>query len=1425
MATTTTPANPNVPNSIIQSIKSSASVMSSTNTTDNKNTHYPQGITGTVTNNEEYLNKKINFIQNHINNLLIEITNLPEPWTYAVTEDGRVFFINEDEQRTTWLHPKTGQPVSLMIIPPLEDLPNGWQKDYILGLPYLIDHNSKKNYPTSYLNNSASQEQNINTDSIEKKPVLIERSRMKNSPNKTTQPSEDYTQNIGECVNIETNINSALSSSSTSSSSSSNTSSSYQSNGNIIQANTVQINTAIDSALRKYGWLFKLSQNGLKLWRKRYFVLTDYILDYYSDSTMTKHCGTIFLNNTHSRPTIKKDGSSAYNKKNSFKVELVSTEDDGGDQGNDMFVYLAAESTSSMNEWINKFNFVSKLKNNSQNRNLYEKRTTSNRSCSNTSLRANNSNYFIVKHDNSSSKKSSKSNSAPSSPGATHRNIFPDNSNKKLRSSLSSNKIDDKNNPDRKVIKKKLAFSDDEILNDRPSKSKTTKNSKKKEVVYSDVDTDNEANNNERLNNSYNQKYLNESFENDSKSKHKRSSSLTKSAQKTSQNNLSSSKKNDKFGSTNHIYDYKSIYDAFEKPIVDMTRLTQSMINNNSSSNQDLNESTNRVENSKNYKVIQNLVNNSNKKNDQNDFYQYNKPGSQRSMDYIDRDKIAAAAEAAAAASAALEREKEKNLNSLKQTYSNNSSPKVVQSARPITNFYQITKPQLEVLQKNELEMIIRQLRRNFVLLNHSQQRFSMLQKLYEPYELMFQHRQNQLNSSKIEDGANINELTMSLHDSYQTIKDRIKKIENKMDSIENSLKLAQTIENNNSYQKVYEDPTNIDQINLNKFSNILRLYEYQIVEMQHENELLLEDKIIVEKLVDNQIGIFSKYQNLSCEKSLTQQFNALNQEMDLLKMQLSKVNQLLNDTITDKCKHELVYHQQIQNAQNKSQNETTSNLFRASLVNPSIDSKSNSSSIWKFSSPNILTKQNTSQSQNSQFSSTDNLLNQSSNKSYTTQCTKTTSYQAHHHQYYLNNKLNDNNIISKSIDSVYSPASSTGSSNKMNSSVNTNNYSAFNSINGKKLTIQSQQHNQDSSDEHNKSDSFQPVNFTNSRPRQLNITIQQPNHNAAFVPAKNQNFKRDIIAEKKRSSIGKFPQNYHAREYFQPIQNNNQTARERLFGNMSHQQSIGSIEVDQVNNRKIAMVKPELRGSCDNDLISRFTQQNQMEYFDADYSEEIIKNLDKPDVYSIPRGNIDIEPEIDLNDDERQLKEKRLVDIKKMIALQTFQQMNLDDVNQNSVQKHQNRSNMYLNSSNNLIENNRDYEIEVNYEKEKKAREHLLELRHELAEQIKEKTRQAALNSSTSKAINSLSNNSIDILDNNDVSKPVELLQTPNSKNYFNQENYYEYFEEDEKKTYEQKTYHSVESVYKNDLINSTPTLPSQFKNFFVSASILNAK
>lgn len=99
--------------------------------------------------------------------------------------------------------------------------------------------------------------------------------------------------NVTELPILKQNSNSiaesAFSEANVTSGSSSTNSSSSQSNVNANSSNLsgelseqITNGAAIDSALRKYGWLHKLSQNGLKLWRKRYFVLTDYILDYYS---------------------------------------------------------------------------------------------------------------------------------------------------------------------------------------------------------------------------------------------------------------------------------------------------------------------------------------------------------------------------------------------------------------------------------------------------------------------------------------------------------------------------------------------------------------------------------------------------------------------------------------------------------------------------------------------------------------------------------------------------------------------------------------------------------------------------------------------------------------------------------------------------------------------------------------------------------------------------------------------------------------------------------------------------------------------------------------------------------------------------------------------------------------------------------------
>lgn len=109
----------------------------------------------------------------------------------------------------------------------------------------------------------------------------------------------------------------------------------------------------------------------------------------------------------------------------------------------------------------------------------------------------------------------------------------------------------------------------------------------------------------------------------------------------------------------------------------------------------------------------------------------------------------------------------------------------------------------------------------------------------------------------------------------------------NKMDTVDNAIKLAQQVDsqalssnsggggtntpNQPPSSTLYEDlsfdtflstPNSSSSLNgnnsnnnnnNNKYANLLKLYEYQIVEMQHEYELLLEDKVrYLEKCVSH---------------------------------------------------------------------------------------------------------------------------------------------------------------------------------------------------------------------------------------------------------------------------------------------------------------------------------------------------------------------------------------------------------------------------------------------------------------------------------------------------------------------------------------------------------------------------------------------
>lgn len=337
-------------------------------------------------------------------------------------------------------------------------------------------------------------------------------------------------------------------------------------------------------------------------------------------------------------------------------------------------------------------------------------------------------NSFVIKHgsnnhtslsaknnsSNNNQSKSSRSNSAPSSPTLGRS---------KIRSSISSsstmNQLSNKTTPsssssnDKKQIKKKLAFSDEEKLN-----GSTKSNRLNRFNIFSSSAKSNNASSSNQNNNENIYEYRNNEIDD---KQHKRSRSLTKEAQlkysypNQSQTNFSvinnGSAIKSKQLSSHSNYDFRSIYEAFEKPIYEMVKQNHQTGNNQppisngtklqqSEMNRKLSESTHNITNARDQMMHGSVGRNFRLINkDQNgDYEKYQSTKIKNYDTFIDKDKIAAATAAANAAAMAIEKEKEKEKESFMASKSCSNANGLFNQSKSITNFYSISKSQIEKL-------------------------------------------------------------------------------------------------------------------------------------------------------------------------------------------------------------------------------------------------------------------------------------------------------------------------------------------------------------------------------------------------------------------------------------------------------------------------------------------------------------------------------------------------------------------------------------------------------------------------------------------------------------------------------------------------------------------------------------------------------
>ncbi|XP_035257883.1 pleckstrin homology domain-containing family A member 5-like isoform X3 [Anguilla anguilla] len=190
---------------------------------------------------------------------------------------------SEEAKSTTWLHPVTGEAV-ITGHRKTPDLPPGWEEGYTFeGARCFINHNEQKvtcKHPVSGLPSQDTCIFILNEQPVPKAPASSKKDRPMSTMTDTSNytSSSDYIPHPGSPPGRPSRSSKKVHN--------------FGKRSNSIKRNP-------NAPVVRSGWLYKQDSTGMKLWKKRWFVLSDMCLFYYRDEKEEGILGSILLPSFH----------------------------------------------------------------------------------------------------------------------------------------------------------------------------------------------------------------------------------------------------------------------------------------------------------------------------------------------------------------------------------------------------------------------------------------------------------------------------------------------------------------------------------------------------------------------------------------------------------------------------------------------------------------------------------------------------------------------------------------------------------------------------------------------------------------------------------------------------------------------------------------------------------------------------------------------------------------------------------------------------------------------------------------------------------------------------------------------------------------------------------------------------------------------